>query len=123
MFLRICKIKSAVCAAERKYYYVFLNILHCEVRLREIWNKSTFLNDTHMLQHFSIFKAVWRSHNLERVYIFSTKAVLRPPCRRYRGGSSTKKIDNPKILDMCFFVFRYLKPFDAHTTSNVCIYF
>merc|ERR1712240_300773 len=108
---------------------------------------------------FSIFEAVWRSRNLERVYIFSTKAILRPPCRRYggdpvtkkiikkywtaisaffdirsrlaltqprmfiyryiyiiranlrppcrryRGGSSTKKIDNPKILDMGFLFF------------------
>ena len=58
-----------------------------------------------------------------RVYIFSTKAVLRPPCRRYRDVSSTKKIDNPKLLDTCFRVFRYLKLFGAHATSNVCIYF
>merc|ERR1711994_713250 len=37
---------------------------------------------------FSIFQAVWRSRNLERVYILSKKAVLQPPCRRYRGGFS-----------------------------------
>ena len=74
----------------------------------------------HMFQRFSIFKAVWRSRNLEHVYIFSTKAVLRPPCRRC-GESVTKKIDNLKILDMCCFVFRYSKPFGAHATSNVYI--
>ena len=51
---------------------------------------------------FSIFEAVWRSRNLERVYIFSTKAILRPPCRRYGGDPVTKKIDNPKILDTYF---------------------
>ena len=71
---------------------------------------------------FLIFEAVWRSHNLERVYIFLTKAVLRPPCRRC-GKSVTKKIDNLKILDMCFFVFQYSKLFGAHATLNVCIYF
>ena len=37
--------------------------------------------------------------------------------------SVTKKIDNPKILDTYFSVFRYSKPFGAHATSNVCIYF
>ena len=70
---------------------------------------------------FLILQAVWRSRNLECVYIFSTKAVLRPLCRRYRGGFSTKKIDNQKILDSYFSVFRYLKPFGAHATSNVYI--
>ena len=70
---------------------------------------------------FSIFEAVWRSRNLERVYIFSTKAILQPPCRRYGGDPVTKKIDNPKILDTYFSVFRYLKPFGAHATSNVFI--
>ena len=39
-------------------------------------------NIGHVVFCFSIFQAVWRSRNLERVYIFSTKAVLRPPCRR-----------------------------------------
>ena len=37
--------------------------------------------------------------------------------------SVTKKIDNPKILDTWFFVFRYSQPFGAHATSNMCIYF
>ena len=37
--------------------------------------------------------------------------------------SVTKKIDNQKILDTYFSVFRYLKPFGAHATSNVCIYY
>ena len=30
---------------------------------------------------------------------------------------------NQKIKDTYFSVFRYSKPFGAHTTSNVCIYF
>ena len=49
--------------------------------------------------------------------------VLRPPCWRQRDKSVTKKIENPKILDTWFFVFRYSKPFGAHATSNVCIYY
>ena len=74
---------------------------------------------------FSIFSAVWRSHNLECLYIgiyiyIYIRAKLRPPCRRYRGGSSTKKIDNPKILDTWFF-FQYFQLFGSHATSNVYI--
>ena len=49
--------------------------------------------------------------------------VLRPPCRRYRGDSFTKKVGNAKNQFTYFRVFRYLKPFGAHATSNVCIYF
>ena len=74
----------------------------------------------HVFQRFSIFKAIWRSRNLECVYTFSTKAVLQPPCWRYGGGFSTKKIDNQKIGDT--FVFLYLKPFGTHATSNFSIY-
>ena len=56
------------------------------------------------------------------IYIYIIiRANLRLPCRRYRGGSSTKKIDNPKILDMWFFVFRYFQPFRSHATSNFSI--
>ena len=76
---------------------------------------------------FSIFEAVWRSRDFERLYIdifiyIIIRANFRPPCRRYRGGSSTKKIDNTKIEYMCFFVFRYLKPFSAHATLNISLY-
>ena len=76
----------------------------------------------HMFQRFSIFEAVWHSRNLKRVYIFSTKAVLRPPCWRYRGGSFTKKIENPKIASTCFFVLPYFEPIGSHATSNFYIY-
>ena len=55
-------------------------------------------------------------------YTSIIRANLRPPCRRYRGGSSTKKIDNPKILDTWFFVFQYLQPFGSHATSNFSKY-
>ena len=73
---------------------------------------------------FSIFEAVWRSHNFECLYtgIYIIRANLRPPRRRYRGGSSTKKIDNPKTLDTWFFVFRYFQPFSSHATSNFSKY-
>ena len=49
--------------------------------------------------------------------------VLRPPCRRYGGDSFTKKVGNAKNQFTYFSVFRYSKPFGAHATSNVCIYF
>ena len=49
--------------------------------------------------------------------------VLRPPCRRYGGDSFTKKVGNAKNQFTYFSVFRYLKLFGAHETSNVCIYF
>ena len=80
-----------------------------------------------LLLHILYLEAVWRSRNLERffidVYIYIIiRADLRPPCRRYRGGSSTKKIDNPKILDTWFFVFQYLQPFGSHATSNFSKY-
>ena len=35
----------------------------------------------------------------------------------------TKKVGNAKNQFTCFSVFRYSKPFGAHATSNVCIYF
>ena len=78
-------------------------------------------------QRFSIFEAVWRSRNLECLYIgiyiyIIIRANSRLPCRRYRDGSSTKKIDIPKILDTWFFVFRYFQPFGYHATSNFSIY-
>ena len=41
----------------------------------------------------------------------------------YRGGPVTKKVGNAKKQFTCFSVFRYSKPFGAHATSNVCIYF
>ena len=58
---------------------------------------------------FSIFQAVWCSHNLERLYIFLTKAVLQSPCWRYGRGSFTKKINNPNIGNTCFLVCNILR--------------
>ena len=49
--------------------------------------------------------------------------VLWPPCKRQSRMSVTKKIDNAKILDTYFSVFRYSELFGAHATSNKCIYF
>ena len=67
---------------------------------------------SHATSNFSLYRYIY-------IYI---RANLRPPCRRYKGSSSTKKIDNPKILDMWFFVFRYFQPFGSHATSNFYIY-
>ena len=56
----------------------------------------------HLFQHFSIFVAVWHSWNLERMYIFSTKAVLQPPCWRYRGG---------RVFLFCHILSYFFSPF------------
>ena len=37
-------------------------------------------------------------------------------------GPSRKKIENPKIGCMFFFVLLYLEPISTHTTSNFFIY-
>ena len=50
-----------------------------------------FRKSVHMFFCFSIFKAIWCSRNLEHLYLILTKAVLWPPCWRYRGGSFTQK--------------------------------
>ena len=77
--------------------------------------------------YFSVlrYSKPFGAHATSNVYIqiyIIIRANLRPPCRRYRGGSSTKKIDNAKIFDSWFFVFRYFQPFDSHATSNFSKY-
>ena len=37
-------------------------------------------------------------------------------------GLSYKKIENPKIGYICFFVSPYFEPFGSHATSNFSIY-
>ena len=77
----------------RCFFYLFLFFLGCfrsrftatllEIRRWLFYKKDRKCKKSvHLFQRFSIFEAVWRSRNLERVYILSTKAVLQPPCRR-----------------------------------------
>ena len=83
-------------------------------------------NSIPMFFCFGIFWAIRFSRNLKLLYIYGIyiyiTVILRPPCWRYRGGSSTKKIDNPKIGYTCFFVLPYFQQFGSVATSNFTIY-
>ena len=62
----------------------------------------------HMFFCFSIFEVVWCLCNLERLYIFLKKAVLRPPCWCYGGDSfmqKDRKSKNRIPMFFCFVIF------------------
>ena len=57
------------------------------------------------------------------IYIYITAVILQPPCWRYGGDSSTKKIENPKIF---YFYMGRIFYLCTHRTSSLtmhkCIY-
>ena len=90
--------------------------------LKQILNISVHFGHVGSIQevNWNFFRCFFHFFSF---FLGVSEHVLRPPCWRQRNKSVTKKIENPKILDTWFFVFRYSKPLGAHATSNMCIYF